>query len=195
MIKKKKKVSIVVLNSERKASLKKLRKLGLVHLEAVEGKGPVLAAYKEASATADKALSIIDEIKVSKKRIPAQVDVTPNEADEKAREIVALTDRKKSLLDVITQSTIELERLEKWGSVDPEDFKFLAEKGIFMYMYEIPVDKYVLIGDSSKTMVVNSEGKIARFLLLSETEITERPEDMPPEAFSVPMPSCRIPNA
>ena len=188
MIVKMKKVSIVVLNSERKASLKKLRKLGLVHLEAVEGKGPVLAAYKEASATADKALSIIDEIKVSKKRIPAQVDVTPNEADEKAREIVALTDRKKSLLDVITQSTIELERLEKWGSVDPEDFKFLAEKGIFMYMYEIPVDKYVLIGDSSKTMVVNSEGKIARFLLLSETEITERPEDMPPEAFSVPMP-------
>ena len=56
-----KKVSVVVLNSERKESLKKLRKIGLIHLEEVEGKGPVLAAYKEASANADKAISILDE--------------------------------------------------------------------------------------------------------------------------------------
>ena len=188
MIVQMKKVSIVVLNSERKASLKKLRKLGLVHLETLEGKGPVLAAYRESNAVADRAVSIVDEIKVSKKKVPAQVALDPNEADEKAREIVALADRKKSLLDVIAQSTMELERLDKWGSVDPADFVALAEKGIFMYMYEIPVDKYTLIGEDSKTMVVNSEGKIARFLLLSETEVTERPADMPPEAFSVPMP-------
>lgn len=188
MIVQMKKVSVVVLNAERKASLKKLRKLGLVHLETVEGKGPVLAAFKESNSIADKAISIVDEIKVSKKKLPAQVELTPNEADDKAREIVGLSDRKKALLDVISQSTIELERLEKWGSVDPADFKALAEKGIFMYMYEIPVDKYSLIGDTSKTMVVNSEGKIARFLLLSEGEVTERPADLPPEAFSVPMP-------
>ena len=137
MIVQMKKVSIVVLNSERKSSLKKLRKLGLVHLEALEGNGPVLAAFKESSSIADRAISIVDEIKVSKKRIPSQVQLDPNEADEKAREIVALADRKKALLDLITQSTIELERLEKWGSVDPSDFKSLAEKGLYMYMYEI----------------------------------------------------------
>ena len=188
MIVQMKKVSIVVLNSERKSSLKKLRKLGLVHLEALEGNGPVLAAFKESSSIADRAISIVDEIKVSKKRIPSQVQLDPNEADEKAREIVALADRKKALLDLITQSTIELERLEKWGSVDPSDFKSLAEKGLYMYMYEIPIDRYVLIGDNLKTMVVNSEGKIARFLLLSEEEVLERPEGLPPEAYAVPMP-------
>ncbi len=188
MIVQMKKVSVVVLNSERKNSLKKLRKLGLVHLETVEGNGPVLAAYKEANATADRALSIIDEIKVSKKKQAVQVELTPNEADDKAREIVSLSDRKKSLLDVISQSTMELDRIEKWGSVNPEDFKELAEQGIFMYMFEVPVDKYSLIGETSRTMVVNSDGKITRFLLLSDTEVTERPEDLPPEAFSVPMP-------
>lgn len=188
MIVQMKKVSVVVLNSERKASLKKMRKLGLVHLETVEGKGPVLAAYKEADSLADKAVSIIDEIKTPKKGLPLQEKLTPNQADEKARKIVAMSDRKKSLLDLIGQSTIELERLEKWGFVNPKDFVELAERGIFMYMYEIPADKYSLIGENAKTMVVNSEGKIARFLLLSETEVTERPEDLPPEAFSVPMP-------
>ena len=32
-----KKVSLVVLDAERKESLKSLRKMGLVHLEAIEG--------------------------------------------------------------------------------------------------------------------------------------------------------------
>ena len=183
-----KKVSIVMLNSERKSALKKLRKMGLVHLETVEGKGPVLQAYKDASAAADKAISVLDEIKMPKKSLPVQVELSTNEADEKAREIVALSDRKKSLLDLISQNTQEIDRLAKWGSVDPEDFKSLAEKGICMYMYEIPSEKYGLIGETSKTMVVNSVAKITRFLLLSEEEVLDRPADLPPEAFAVPMP-------
>lgn len=183
-----KKVSIVMLNSERKSALKKLRRIGLVHLETVEGKGPVLQAYKDASASADKAISVLDEIKMPKKLIPTQVELSTNEADEKAREIVALSDRKKSLLDLISQNIQEIERLSKWGAVNPDDFKSLAEKGIFMYMYEIPSEKYGLIGETSKTMVVNSVAKITRFLLLSEEEVIDRPADLPPEAFAVPMP-------
>lgn len=183
-----KKVSIVMLNSERKSALKKLRKIGLVHLETVEGHGPVLQAFKDASAAADKALSVLDEIKLPKKLLPAQVELSSDEADKRAREIVALSDRKKALMDLISQDTQELDRLSKWGSVNPDDFKYLAEKGVCMYMYEIPVEKYGLIGENSKTMVVNSVGKIIRFLLLSEEEVLERPADLPPEAFAVPMP-------
>lgn len=183
-----KKVSVVVLNSERKESLKKLRKIGLIHLEEVEGKGPILAAYKEASTNADKAISILDEVKAPKKRSNEAVELSGNEADAKAREIVALGERKKALLECLRQNNQELERLNKWGSVDPQDFVSLAEKGVYMYMYEIPVDKYSLIGDKTRTLMVNSVGKIARFLLLSDEEVLERPEDFPPEAFAVPMP-------
>ncbi|MBQ5433170.1 MAG: ATPase, partial [Treponema sp.] len=183
-----KKVSLVVLNSHRKESLKKLRKMGLLHLETVQGKGPVLALYKENSAAADKAISIIDEIKLPKKQLPVQVKLSKEGAIEKAKEIVSLNDKKKSLLDKISQDIIELERLSSWGSVDPDDFAYLAEKGIFLYMFEIPLDKYSLVGKESKTILVNSVNKTARFLLLSETEVTDRPADLPPEAYSVPVP-------
>ncbi|MBP5697703.1 MAG: ATPase [Treponema sp.] len=183
-----KKVSLVVLNSHRKESLKKLRKMGLLHLETVQGKGPVLALYKENSAAADKAISIIDEIKLPKKQLPVQVKLSKEGAIEKAKEIVSLNDKKKSMLDKISQDIIELERLSSWGSVDPEDFAYLAEKGIFLYMFEIPLDKYSLVGKESKTILVNSVNKTARFLLLSETEVNERPADLPPEAYSVPVP-------
>ena len=183
-----KKVSLVVLNSQRKESLKKLRKMGLLHLETVQGKGPILASYKENSSAADKAISIIDEIKLPKKQLPVQVKLSKEGAIEKAKEIVSLNDKKKSMLDKISQDIIELERLSSWGSVDPEDFAYLAEKGIFLYMFEIPLDKYSLVGKESKTILVNSVNKTARFLLLSETEVNERPADLPPEAYSVPVP-------
>ena len=92
-----KKVSLVVLNSERKESLKKLRKMGLVHLEALEGEGPVLAAYKEYSSVTDKALSVIDEIKLPKKLLPVQVQLSKDGAVQKAKEILAFSPPEKLL--------------------------------------------------------------------------------------------------
>ncbi|MBQ7167893.1 MAG: ATPase [Treponema sp.] len=188
MIEKMKKVSIVVLDSTRKESVKALRKAGVVHLEEMEGKGPLLASYKDAAAATDKAISILEEIKLPKKQIVNQLDLANDAALEMANKIVSLSDEKKSLFEAIARNTNELDRLEKWGSVNPADFVSLAEKGIFVYMYEIPEDKYGTIGKELKTIRVNASNKVVRFLLLSEEQVTERPALMPPEAYAVPMP-------
>ncbi len=188
MIEKMKKVSIVVLDATRKESVKALRKAGVVHLEEIEGKGPLLASYKDAAATADKAIAILDEIKLPKKQIVNQLDLTKDDALETAKKIVSLSDEKKSLFETISRDTNEIDRLAKWGSVDPASFVSLAEKGIFVYMYEIPEDKYGTIGKELKTIKVNAANKVVRFLLLSEEQVTERPALMPPEAYAVPMP-------
>ncbi len=188
MIEKMKKVSIVVLDATRKESVKALRKVGVVHLEEVEGKGPLLASYKDAAVATDKAISILDEIKLPKRQIVNQLELTNEAALETANKIVSLSDEKKSMYEAIARDTNELERLSKWGTVDPAEFVALAEKGIFVYMYEIPEDKYGTIGKELKTIKVNAVGKIVRFLLLSEEQVTERPALMPAEAYAVPMP-------
>mgnify|MGYP002851925745 CR=1 FL=1 len=183
-----KKVSLVVLDSTRKESLKKLRKLGLVHLETIEGRGSVLASYKESSQETDKAISILEEIKLPKKSVVKPVELSKEESRDKAKHILSLSEKKKSLLDSITQNTLELDRLSKWGSVNPEDFAFLSQKGLYLYMYEIPQEKYALIGQDVRTVVVNTAQKTTRFLLLSEEEVLERPASLPPEAYAVPLP-------
>lgn len=188
MIEQMKKVSIVVLDATRKESVKALRKAGVVHLEAIEGKGALLASYKDAAVATDKALSILGEIKLPKKQVVNQLTLESKAALETANKIVALSDEKKSLYETIARDSNELERLSKWGEVDPASFTDLAEKGIFAYMYEIPEEKYALIGKDIKTMRVNTSAKVTRFLLLSESEVTERPADMPPEAYAVPLP-------
>lgn len=183
-----KKVSLVVLDSSKKESLKTLRKLGVVHLETIEGDSAALSAFKESSSETDKAISILEEIKLNKKELPVQEKLSKEEACSKAKEILALSDRKKSYFDSINQDTQELSRLELWGTVNPDDLQELAQKGIFAYLYEIPSEKYSLIGEDCRTIVVNSVNKITRFLLLSDTAIEEKPASLPPEAYAVPLP-------
>ena len=61
-----KKVSLVVLNNERKDALTELKKVGVVHLEQIDGSSEQLSLYKEASNNAVAANAILSDIKVAK---------------------------------------------------------------------------------------------------------------------------------
>lgn len=180
-----KKVSLVVLNKERKQALEQLKKLGVVHLEQIEGRGEQLAAFKEVSNNAMVAVSVLSEVKVSKKT-PAAPKLSDSEVAQKCREVIELSELKKKLNEEIAADSAELERFAPWGGVTPADFDYLKGKGISLKMYEIPEDKYNLIDENSKTVCVNRYKKVVRFLLIDAGE--ERPSGFPAEAFEVPMP-------
>ena len=180
-----KKVSLVVLNKDRKQALEQLKKLGVVHLEQIEGRGEQLAAFKEASNNAMVAVSVLSEVKVSKKT-PAAPKLSDSEVAQKCREVIELSELKKKLNEEIAADSAELERFAPWGGVTPADFDYLKGKGISLKMYEIPEDKYNLIDENSKTVCVNRYKKVVRFLLIDAGE--ERPSGFPAEAFEVPMP-------
>lgn len=190
MIVKMKKVSLVVLDETKKQSLKILRKLGLVHLETVEGQGEVLAGFRDSFTKTERALGILNDVKLSKKEAKSikQVDVSMEEAIEKSSQVINLIERKKSLFDQIGQDAQELDRFTQWGSVNPEDFAEIAKTGVFLYMYEMPEKKYPELPESARTVVVNCSRGIVRFLLISTEELTNRPSYMPAEAYEVPLP-------
>lgn len=185
MIVQMKKVSLVVLNKERKEALKQLKKVGVVHLEHIEGKGEQLAAFKESSSNAMNAVAILSEIKLPKK-MPAASKLGNAEIASKCKDVLNLSEQKKKLQEEISSYSAEQERLAPWGGVTPADFAYLKEKNISLKMYEIPEDKYNLIDENSKTICVNHYKKIIRFVLLDATD--ERPAGFPAEAFEVPMP-------
>ena len=187
MIEKMQKVSIVVLDREREEALKSLRKLGLVHLEPLEGSSEKLSAYKEALSNAVVSESILGEVKLPKEKGRKAVLTLSNEnAVKLCAEIVQDADRKKQLLDEISADVAELDRFTLWGSVNVEDFAYLKEKGIALKLYEVPASKYLEIDESINTVLVNNDKKNVRFLLLGD----ERPANLLPEAFEVPFPRC-----
>lgn len=183
------KVSIVLLNKEKEDALKALRKVGVVHLEKIEGASEKLSAFKEYTNNTNVSEAILGEFNKSKKSKDTKAQKL-SLSDEKVislcSEIVAKADRKKQLLDEISANTTELDRFSKWGTVNLEDIKYLKEKGIQLKMYEIPTDKYHQIDANIHTILVNNDKKTVRFLIINGGE--ERPENLLPEAFEVPLP-------
>ena len=186
MIEPMKKVSIVLLNKEKQEALKALRKIGLVHLEKIEGAGEKLTAFKEYSNNAMLTESILGEIKIPKQKKSAAPVLSNEKVIELCSEVVKKSERKKQLMDEISADTTELDRFSLWGSVSLEDFDYLKEKGIALRMYEINADKYNLVDPAIQTILVNNDKKTVRFLIVNGGE--GRPENLLPEAFEVPYP-------
>lgn len=180
-----KKVSIVVLSRERKEALRHLKKVGVMHLESLEGSGETLSGYKEEASRAFSAAAILEEIK-NPKKVTKVSNLSDSELSKKCAMVIELSERKKKLLEEIASDSAELERLSAWGEVDPDDFSYLDGKNISLRMFEIPEAKYDELSDELKTVLVNRFRKIARFLLIDAP--SERPSSLPPEAFAVPLP-------
>ena len=186
MIEPMKKVSVVLLNREREEALRNLRKIGLVHLEKLEGASEKLSAFKEASNNATVTESVLGEIKLPKNKKGVNQVLSNEDTAKLCADVVAKAEKKKQLLEEISSDATELDRFASWGSVTNEDFDFLKEKGIALKMYEVPVEKYSQIEGQIQTLLVNKDKKTARFLIINGGE--GRPENLLPEAFEVPLP-------
>ena len=186
MIVEMKKVSLVMLKAEQEQALKKLRSLGVLHLESLEGNGEKLAELKAALEQCNDAVGILSEIKLPKGT--SCKDLTSEELENLSAAVLSDSEKKKSLQDLINLDKQELDRFKAWGSVTVSDFSYLAENGIYLSLYEIPQDKWRNIGDDVNVLLVNKDKNQVRFLLLSDSADAERPAGLPAEAYSVPMP-------
>lgn len=182
-----KKVSIVLLNKERENALLKLRKIGLVHLEKIDGSSEKLSLFKEQTNNALLSESILGEIKLSKKEKKEKPEVLSKEqVINLCKQICDKNDRKKQLTEEINANLNELERFKEWGSVNLDDFEYLSKNGVQLKMFEIPSDKYVQIDSEIDTLLVNKDKKNSRFVLINSGN--ERPSNLLPEAYEVPLP-------
>lgn len=186
MIEPMKKVSVVLLNREKEEALKALRKIGLVHLEKIDGASDKLTAFKEYSNNAMLTESILAEIKLPKQKKGSEPKLSDEKVIELCSEVVAKSERKKQLMEEISADTTELDRFAQWGSVSIEDLDYLKEKGISLKLYEINAEKYNLVDQEIQTILVNNDKKTVRFLIVNGGE--GRPENLLPEAFEVPYP-------
>jgi V/A-type H+-transporting ATPase subunit I len=183
-----KKVSLVVLDSERKEVLKNLRKLSIVHLEQVKGSGKELETLKSDYDCIQKSLALLADIKLPKNnKLIAQKKLSVTKSLEMAENIANLFNQKKEIFNLIASNKSEIERLGKWGGVNPEDFNYLAEKGVFLSLYEISNAKYLTLSEDVRSVFVNRDKNYTRFMFWGN-ENTDEPEDMPAEAFKVVMP-------
>ncbi len=158
-----KKVSLILMGDKKAEALKKLRKLGLVHIEITEGSGQRLTELKEKISTLENGLFIAAE---HKSKTTPQKEAAPAEALTVAQELLELTEQKKAAhARQITLNT-ELDRLKSWGEVDPQQLSDLAQKGIAIVPCEAPKAEYLALGEDIKTVCIEKTKATVKFLLV-----------------------------
>lgn len=148
-----KKVSLIIMGDKKEETLKKLRKLGMVHIEITEGSGERLNELKEQISLLESAAFI-----VGNKKNAEEKEITATEALCVAKEISYFTEEKKECQAKQIAFNSELERLKDWGDFDPSSVADLVEKGIDVSIYELPKAEYEAL-DESVTTVRLAENK------------------------------------
>ena len=158
-----KKVSLITLGNKKEQTLKKLRKLGIVHIEISEGSGEKLSKYKEQILLLEHAL-----FSIGKSKDQPQKNVDTQKALEIAKEIELLTQEKSSALAKRATISTELERLKSWGNIDPHTINSLSSKGVDLAVYEMPKAEYNALDESVKTVKLYANKSSVRFLILKQ---------------------------
>ncbi len=160
-----KKVSLIIRENKKDETLKKLRQLGIVHIEIAEGSGERLTSLREQIALLESAIFTI-----GKKKNVEQKDVSTAEALSVATKVQALdAERKQCGAERIALSS-ELDRLKSWGDINLSSISDLKAKGYEISFYEIPKAEYELLSESIKTVRIDATKSTVRFMLLKSTK-------------------------
>lgn len=192
MIVKMKKVSIVVFDRFRDQSLRALRKLGLVHIESRPASGDDLTRYSEQKTQLERAHLLLPE-EEKKKKVRGRKDptfqgnlsagsVTEEDIDgclEISAEIVDLTEKIRLTHENIDRLTREQRRLVLWGDYDPQEIGELADKGVFIILYELSTDQFKQLPAETDWVVISQSKSTVRLAVItigSAAELDFEPE-------------------
>ena len=160
-----KKISLIVDRDKKEEALKKLRDLGIVHIEINEGFGEKLVQYKEQITALEKLLFAVGK--------PKKIEQKSLELDEAlniANEIDLLGDEKTACLSEQASLNAEIERLKDWGDIDPDAIEALALKGIKIAFYETPKREYAVLSSDIQTVKLDNGKNTVKFFILDNGE-------------------------
>ena len=160
-----KKVSLIIRGSEKDKALKKLRSLGILHIEITEGTGERLANLKERVALLESAIFTIGKIKNTE-----QKNVNAADALTIATEVNSLDEEKKRCQAEKIALDAELDRLKSWGDIDPSALSDLESKGIEILFYEMPKAEYENLSDNFKTVRIDTTKSTVKFMLFKSND-------------------------
>ncbi len=155
-----KKISLITLGNKKIETLKKLRKLGTIHIQITEGYGEKLAELREQIVLLESAIFSVGKNKNVEKK---EADIS--KALCVADEIKTLTEEKKEYIAEKISLNVELERLKGWGDIDPDTVFELATKGVELAFYEMPKNEYEHLSDNINPVILSADKSAVKFLL------------------------------
>ena len=120
-----KKVFLLLLDSDKTNALKKLKDIGVVHLEDIQGSGEKFTFLQTQRDMISRSLPLLPDIK---KNTEKEVSYGKEETLEITKRIINLSDEIKSISDSILNINKEIDRIKIWGDFNPDDIVLLRER-------------------------------------------------------------------
>ena len=134
-----KKIFLLLLNSQKNEALKKLKDIGVVHLENIKGLSEKLDIIQADRDILQRSIFILPE---NKKKDSKIVSYEREETLEISKRIINLNDDLKSVSDVLSSTLKEIERIKIWGDFNPRDIDLLKNSGVDFKFYEFKKSDY-----------------------------------------------------
>jgi V/A-type H+-transporting ATPase subunit I len=129
-----KKATVVVRRAGRAEALRRLRRLGLLHLADVPVQVPSAQEWRETRALLEKALAALPPAARPAPAANADLDA----ALEAARAILERQEAARVIQEVASELAREEERLAEWQGVSLADLRPLQERGFAVRFFEVP---------------------------------------------------------
>ena len=187
-----KKLTLLVLDSQKKVALKTLRNFGAVHIEKEAASSDTLTDLQNTYARVQQAESLITEAqpKKAEKAKPETLALNRNALLQAVDEILDLKDQESNTRAAINKLTGEIEAYGSWGDFDPEDIRSFEENSIYLTIGELPEKSYTALPDTITTVRLAGGKKTVRFAIVSET--LDVPIDLPPDFNPLILPDMRL---
>ncbi len=169
-----KKLSVVVLESDREAAVERMREAGVLHLEVDAAQSEELATLEERLSTLERARALLppederseeqlaaaesSEAKQIAERLAA--DTGGDAAMEQAQLLVTRGERRRELREQRDKIDRELARLEPWGEVEAEEIRRLEQHGIYLRLYQLTPEEFDAIDAPYKAAIARAKGSV-----------------------------------
>ena len=187
-----KKLTLLVLDSQKKAALKTLRNFGAVHIEKEAASSDTLTELQNTYTRVQQAEALITESQ-PKKAEKAQTEtltLSRNDLLQAVDEILDLKDQESNTRAAINKLTGDIEAYNAWGDFEPKDIHSFEENGIYLTMGELPEKSYTALPETIKTVRLAGGKKTVRFAIVSET--ADVPADLPSDFSPLILPDMRL---
>ena len=187
-----KKLTLLVLDSQKKAALKTLRNFGAVHIEKEAASSDTLTELQNTYTRLQQAEALITESQPKKAEKAKTEPLTLNRNDllQAVDEILDLKDQESNTRAAINKLTGDIEAYNAWGDFDPEDIRSFEENSIYLTMGELSEKSYAALPETVKTVRLVGGKKTVRFAIVSET--ADVPTDLPSDFTPLILPEMRL---
>lgn len=187
-----KKLTLLVLDSQKKAALKTLRNFGAVHIEKEAASSDTLTELQNAYARLQQAEALITESQPKKAEKTKTEPLSLNRSDllQAVDEILELKDQESNTRAAINKLTGDIEAYGSWGDFDPEDIRSFEENSIYLTIGELSEKSYATLPETIKTVRLAGGKKTVRFAIVSET--VDVPVDLPSDFNPLILPDMRL---